>query len=802
MLSSKSIRMEAFPQVDRVRVIDFETYYDRQYSLTKLTSEEYIRDPRFETIGFAYQDFRLDGRPLMQEPMWVTGDEAHIAEVIRNGMDWDGVCAVAHNASFDMPILSWRYGVLPEAMLCTLDMSRPLFGFEVGGSLKAVAEKLGAGVKGTEVENALGKRRTDFSPEEMHRYAEYCKNDVALTGDIFFKLLDGYPQGELYIIDLLLRMKAEPVLELDVGMLREALVDLKENRIALVKDALRRAAKASPKIATRIIDLSEKGESLSKIFSSNPMFAEILRALGYGVPMKTSPTTGEPIPALGKKDPEFLAFEEEHADDPVLQVVIAARKKTKSTLLESRIQRFIDIGERGPLPIPLRYYAAHTGRVGGSDSLNLQNMPRGSVLRKSIMAPEGHTLVVADSGQIEARGVAWLAGQTDLLKLFADGEDVYKHMASKIYHKSVEEITKDERQVGKLCIAEGMPVLTDSGWKPIEKVTLEDRVWDGLEYVEHGGVIAKGIKEVITYMGLTATPDHEVWTVDGEKRPLAEAKELGLELMSAFWEPLSPEPPDCGFDYKSTTGVIKARVYDILNAGPRHRFTCAGWVVSNCVLGLGYGMGHRKYKDVVKQWLGMDISEDESKNIVTTYREVNHAIKRYWRLCDDAIREVAAGGSVQLGPNPECRLLFQPKDDEGPARIQLPSGHYLRYPGLKWDDEDESWVFFQRRGRNMEKKYLHGGVLTENMVQALARCVVFEQMAAIDKKLRKAQEKYGGIWKTVLTVHDEIVVCVPEEHGERVLELMLKAMTTPPKWAQGWPLAAEGDIAKRYGEAK
>jgi len=146
---------------------------------------------------------------------------------------------------------------------------------------------------------------------------------------------------------------------------------------------------------------------------------------------------------------------QEHEDERV-QTLVAARLGTKSTLEETRTQRFIDISKRGTLPVPIRYYAAHTGRWGGDDKINLQNLPsrgaNGKKLKKSIIAPDGYTIIDADSSQIEARVLAWLAGQDELTNAFAVGDDVYKHMASSIYNKPVEEVGGSERFVGKTTI--------------------------------------------------------------------------------------------------------------------------------------------------------------------------------------------------------------------------------------------------------------------------------------------------------------------------------------------------------------
>tara|TARA_R110001583_G_scaffold58334_4_gene174005 strand:- start:2121 stop:3284 length:1164 start_codon:yes stop_codon:yes gene_type:complete len=187
---------------------------------------------------------------------------------------------------------------------------------------------------------------------------------------------------------------------------------------------------------------------------SNPKFAVVLEGLGVTPPKKISLTTGKETFAFAKSDEAFKALQE-HEDDRV-QALVAARLGTKSTLEETRTQRFIDISRRGILPVPVRYYAAHTGRWGGDDKINLQNLPsrgpNGKKLKQSIIAPAGHTLIDCDSSQIEARVLAWLAGQDDLVDQFDRGEDVYKYMASSIYSVPADAVSKDQRFVGKTTI--------------------------------------------------------------------------------------------------------------------------------------------------------------------------------------------------------------------------------------------------------------------------------------------------------------------------------------------------------------
>ena len=404
--------------------IDFETYYDRDYSLSKITTEEYVRSDLFEVIGVAV---KVNNQPTE----WASGTHKQIQQWLHT-FNWADAMVLAHNTLFDGAILAWRFGVHPRVWLDTLCMGRALHGVEVGGSLKALAERYKLGEKGTEVLNAIGKRRADFSEYDLEKYGDYCVNDVDLTYKLFTKMVKKFPKQELKIIDLTLRMFIEPRLELDKDLLAKHLQQVKAK-----KEDLLTAAGA------------DKAELMS-----NEKFAEMLRTYGVNPPMKVSPATGKMTYAFAKNDEEFKALLE--YPDLAVQTIVAARLGTKSTLEETRTQRFIDIAERGKLPVPIRYYAAHTGRFGGDDKINLQNLPsRGSnanMLKKAIVPPPGYTMIDADSAQIEARVLAWLAGQEDLVTAFAEGKDVYKKMASAIYGKPEFEITKDERFVGKTTI--------------------------------------------------------------------------------------------------------------------------------------------------------------------------------------------------------------------------------------------------------------------------------------------------------------------------------------------------------------
>jgi DNA polymerase I-like protein with 3'-5' exonuclease and polymerase domains len=404
--------------------LDFETYYDKAFSLTKLTTEEYIRDDRFEVIGVAVAVNN-------SAPEWFSGTQAETKAFLKK-FDWENALALAHNMQFDGAILNWHFGIKPKGYLDTLCMARAVHGVDAGGSLKALAERYQIGVKGTEVLDALGKRRVDFASDELDAYGRYCCNDVAITYDLFNILAKTFPTKELKVIDTTLKMFIQPTLVLQQDLLIQHLENVKNLKAKLLESA-----------QANIDDLM-----------SSDRFAELLKALGVVPPTKVSARTGKEAWAFAKTDEEFKALLEH--TDPRVQALVSARLGNKTTLEETRTQRFIDISSRGLLPVPIKYYAAHTGRWGGDDKINLQNLPsRGNnagKLKKSIRAPDGYMMIDCDSSQIEARTVAWLAGQDDLVEAFDKGEDVYKIMASAIYGKDVEEISKDERFVGKTTI--------------------------------------------------------------------------------------------------------------------------------------------------------------------------------------------------------------------------------------------------------------------------------------------------------------------------------------------------------------
>jgi len=417
----------------QIVTLDFETFYAKGYGLRKYTTEEYILHPQFQVIGVAIQ---IDNG----KPVWYTGEQTSKGI---DAIDWGNTMLLCHNTQFDGAILKWVFGKQPVAYLDTLCMARAKHGVEAGGSLKALAERYQIGEKGTEVLQALGMRLEDFPEHQLRQYGEYCKNDVKLTYDLFKILSKDFPLPEIKLIDITLRMFILPILRVNQKLLKERLNELKEEKTSMLKGLM------------ETLDCDTE-EAVRKKLASNIQFAQILEDMHIPVPMKISPTTEKETYALAKTDAGFIALQE--SDNPVLQELCAVRLGTKSTIEETRIQRFIDIGTRnnGLLPIPLKYYGAHTGRWAGSDKVNFQNLPSRDVkkkaLKNAILPPPNHVVINADSSQIEARILVWLAGQHDQVELYRQGKDVYCDFASRVYKKTITKKDNKERAVGKTCI--------------------------------------------------------------------------------------------------------------------------------------------------------------------------------------------------------------------------------------------------------------------------------------------------------------------------------------------------------------
>ena len=388
---------------ERILTIDMETRWDKKnYTLSKMTTEEYIRDERFKAFGVCVHEYGSD------DPIeWFSGPE--LPELF-SSIDWGRTAVLAHNAQFDVAILEWVYGARPCFIFDTLSMARALRGVEVGNSLAKLASDFGLPPKGAAVHDTDGL--VELSEEVERELAEYCKHDVYLCEEILTRLAQRYPVSELKLIDMTLKMYTRPTLILDPLMLSNAIEEERTSREHLLQ-----------KLGVEEVELA-----------SNPKFAEQLIALGVVPPKKVSKTTGKETLALAKNDALFQTLLNGEREDVAL--LCEARLRVKSTTERTRAQRFLDISQRGPLPVPLSYYGAKSGRWSAAkgSAINMQNLKRGSFLRKAIMAPEGHQLVVGDLSQIEPRVLAWLADYEDMLNIFRKGGDPYAAFGAQMFN--------------------------------------------------------------------------------------------------------------------------------------------------------------------------------------------------------------------------------------------------------------------------------------------------------------------------------------------------------------------------------
>jgi DNA polymerase len=312
-------------------------------------------------------------------------------------------------------------------------MGQILHGLTQSVSLANLSTLYGIGQKGTEVLDALGKHKQDFTKDEMDRYGQYCINDVELTHQLFHKMKAKFTPAEMKLIDLTMRMFTEPKLDLNKALLLRHLTEVRDAKEKL--------------LASAAVDKED--------LMSNPKFAELLKAEGVEPPTKISHTTGKETFAFAKTDEEFKALLEH--DNPKVQILANARIGNKSTIEETRTENFINIANRGKLPVPLKYAGATVShRWSGVDGINLQNLPRSSELRRAICAPKGFKIVASDLSNIELRLAYWFSKSHYKVNQIRQGIDLYKQSASEITGTPYNEVNKDLRFIFKVVNLSGI----------------------------------------------------------------------------------------------------------------------------------------------------------------------------------------------------------------------------------------------------------------------------------------------------------------------------------------------------------
>ena len=637
----------------KIAVVDLETYWAVGHSLTKMSPIKYCMHPETEIISCAFK--------LGDEPTVVVFGEQEVRDYCAS-VDWSQYWVIGHNLSgFDSMILSWRLNIKPMLWGCTLAMARPVHAKDVGLSLAKLVAHYGLGEKDQSALIATkGKHLCDFSADEISEMSVYNAADVEQCYGLFKCLVAHHNRDELKLIDMTIRMLIEPQFDADTDLLVDTLAEESARKQAMLIEAASLMGTAAEGN-----DDDERAAAALTVLASAGKFAAFLRTMGVDVPTKISLRTNKEIPALAKTDEAFLALQEH--DNPLVANAAAARLDAKSTILQTRILAFLDASDAHPekkVPIPLKYYGADTtGRWSGW-GYNPQNLPRinpyapklSDALRKSLIAPSGYKVVVADLSGIELRVNHFLRQVPSSMEMYqAEPEkaDLYKDFASKLYDVPYADVSKQQRQVGK---------------------------------VAH--------------------------------------------------------------------------------------------------LGLGFGAGYVTFQKVAKLMGGVDITEDESNDIVQRWRSEYREIKQGWRTCHDSLPTIMRGAE---GHAVDPWGMVVPTADG----LRTPKG-IIRYPDLRTEtDEDNRKEFVYGHGRN--KARIYAGKIDENIVQHLARCVIADN--ALD------MQRATGL-NPALMVHDELVYVVPEDEAQTTLDTVQSIMRTPPTW---WPELitwSEGDIAQTYGDAK
>lgn len=639
--------------------LDFESFWSKDHTLSKMSPIEYVMHPETEIISCSAKV--NDGETLV-----VFGEEEVHRLLVDCGIE--SSLAIGHNMSkFDAMIAAWRLKLRPKMWGCTLSMARPHHGKVLRSlSLASLVKYHGIGVKNDAIlVQTKGKHLADFTPDEIARMRVYNGDDTEQCHALFKIYRPLTSNREMWTIDSNIRMLVDDVFVLDQGLLEAALArEQRKKRKTLVALA--------NQLGIAVDDPDEAAQLVKTELMSAPKFKAMLESLGVEVPMKPSPKDEtRMIPALAKTDPGLTELLEH--DNEVVAAATAARLEMKSTLLESRIQAFLATGavRSGRLPIPAKYWGAHTGRDSG-DLYNALNMPRidrdkndrivpklTNALRLSLRAPKGKVVIVADLSGIEMRinHTLWKVRYSTQLWRENPTADIYKPTAAAYYGIPLDQVDKQQRQYGKT-----------------------------------------------------------------------------LQLACGF---------QCGAD---------------------------------------------SFKDFARKF-GLELTKEEAAAGVYSWRDLTPEIADRrnggWAKCQEALDYILAGQEVSIDPWGLTHTC-----GEG---IVLPDGNLIRYPDLRRVVDEQSGRAVYKYGHGRHTTYIYGGKADENIVQALGRVILMDNVMEFWRRT--------GL-RTNLRVYDEAVYVVDEREASGLLNELLSIMRTPPKW---WPqlvVWSEGDAAISYGLAK
>lgn len=789
--------------------IDIETRSDKDIS--KCGVYAYTDTPYFNILLFAYS---VDGQPVQVVNM---ANDEEIPENILAALADENVVKRAFNCNFERICLSkylhennpqyfQSYSISedtvgdylsPENWHCSMIHARTL---GLPSSLAEVGKVLGI----EQQKMTEGKALIKF----------FCTPYDTIDGVPQFHNPKDYPE-KWEIFKAYNKRDVEAELEIDRKLSRFPVPDFLWKEFYLDQEINDRGILVDMQLADKAIYLdAEAKEELT---------AEMKKLTGVENPnsvyqlLDWLETQGYKSDSLGKAQVQKLIKTAKEPVKSVLQMRLQLSKSSVKKYQAMEAAKCKDNRVRGMFSF---YGASRTGRFC-SKVIQIQNLPQNhlpdltearelvkygsfediqmlyddvpdtlsQLIRTAFIPRQGMKFIVADFSAIEARVIAWLADEEWRMNAFANGEDIYCASASKMFGVPVVKHGENGhlRQKGKVaelaCIAEGQLVLTNHGLIPIEKISVWDKVWDGIKWVSHEGVICRGERRVITYDGLTATPDHLVW-IDGRITPVpfGIAAVSGSQLIKTG-DGVKTQPyswTDHVFKCEEISAdpiIVKgtSRVYDLKNAGRHHRFTVSGKLVHNC----GYGGSIGAMKAMGADSLGL--SDAELKQIVTDWREASPHITELWwavdRAVKKAIREKTTTETHGLKMSYEAGFLF----------IKLPSGRRLAYAKPRIGENQFGGESVTYMGINAQKKWdrleTFGGKLTENICQSIARDLLMYSMQTLSQCF------------IVAHVHDEMII---EASKNMSLEEVCQQMARIPKWAEGLILRADGYECEFY----
>lgn len=801
--------------------LDFETYYDKEINLKKMTTQAYVMHPQMEVL--------MVSAKFNEDPVQIIDGEqipAFFATV-----DWSNTAVIAHNAVFDGSILYWRYSVRPAMLIDTMSMAQALGVPTIAGSASLATcirllQEAGYAVppKGTEVLDALGKRRADFTPQQWAAYREYCKNDTDITWFLFKVLRQYLTDEEMRFQDIILRCYTEPRLTVDMPTVEYELARCRAYKAEQLADVCKM--------------FNTTQDELSAHLRSNDKFAEVLRGIGgiteaemeagktgaFIIPTKVSEKTGKTTWAFGKTD---VAFKElcEH-DDPRVQAVCQARLAAKSSIDETRCLKFLEYGSYGFLPMGYKIGGAHTNRMSGGSA--------GCFVGETM-------IVVLPEGAAEDEWEYRMIKDVQLTDLIWDGSDwcahdgVVCHGVKRVYNwdgltatKNHECFTNSEREYTKPFkwfmdnryvlakaqlpaggIYESMPesnVCYADGAKAMVYDILN--VGDRHCYVANGKLVHNSanmqnlpsgrregqsdlLRRSIIAQGNSVIVNYDASQI--ECRVLAYIANQ-TDVLGVF--------ASGGDVYSFAASKIHGIPYQEIIDGRKssdpetaHKYSMMRQYGKTATLALGYGQGAQGFQKYALVNTGINMTMDESATTVRAWRDANGFITGFWRMCDQALATMVAGGQMYFG-GADGKMFFADGNryifGRKVAGIRMPNGLWLNYPNLSVDmtNPRRPQYFYDKCGYNgkpLETK-VYSGLVAENITQALAFAVMKTQAVWI-----------AQYYPIVMNTHDEWCIVVPREQAEVAADYMHRCMCTAPEYIQGIPLASEGGWAQSYG---